>query len=265
MTSEANGDCIPPEDNENQLLLAPISETIEREEDGDFDRKTDCTESTLIDASFATSVKSIRLPDNTVLNKAEYKEFKNSLHQSQRHRIIESRRRVAEELKKHQEQLTKERQEMDHFERRVIKSFSERWSKQIPIGQKRPRGYSYSRCQSAGSVSLMGSYRIATGAGSAVPHYSRSFGSRRSFSAGAILPSSCMTCSARSSCTGDHEGHGRTIFGRKWSNAGLPQVFIYLIHDILYLYIFVGYVLFQSLLIIDVWQQTVSYLLDWVV
>ena len=222
MTSEADGDCIPPAEEDNQPILAPISESIEKEEDDNFDQETTCTESTLNDVSFATSVKSIKLPDNTVLDNTEYKEFNNSLHQSQRHRIIESRRRVAEELKKHQQQLTKERQEMDHFERRVIKSFSERWSKQIPIGQQRPRGYSYSRTQSAGSVSLMGSYRIATGAGSAVPHYTRNFGSRRSFSAGAILPSSCMKCSVRSSCTG--EGH--TIFGRKWSNAGLPQVII---------------------------------------
>lgn len=212
------GDCIPSVEDDTLPTLPPISETVHGEVE--TDQASNYPESTLNDVSVATSVKSIRLPENAILGKTEYKEFKKSLQQSQRHRIIESRRRMAEEQKMHQQQLTRERQDMDHFERRVIRSFSERWAKQIPAGQKRPRGYSYSRAQSAGSISLTGSYRIATGAGSAVPHYTRNLFSRRSFSAGAILPSSCMKCSVRASSKDEPP---RT-YGRRWSNAGLPQV-----------------------------------------
>ena len=214
MISPVSGDCIPEQEN----YLTPISET--ENEKAERVKLTSYSESTLNDVSLATSARSIRLPEDTLLNKTEYKEFTKSLHQSQRHRIIENRRRIAAELKTQQEQLEKERQEMDHFERRVIRSFSERWAKQIPIGHKRPRGYSYSRAQSAGSISLMGSYRLATGAGSAVPHYSRGLFSRRSFSAGAISPSSCMKCSVRAS--GIREPSPAR--GRSWRDAGLPQV-----------------------------------------
>ena len=179
-----------------------------------------------------SSSHSVRLPKTqTPLGVSSYSQFKTNLHAWERHRIIESRRRAAEAVKEHQAKMDEAAREMDLYERRVIRSFSERWSKQFPVGQRLPRGYTYSRAQSAGSVSLMpGSYRIGSGAGSALPHFSRNaVGSRlsRSVSAGAVTLSSCVRCSMRAS-----HSHGGDI-GQRWMGVGLPKVGL---HPFIYVY-----------------------------
>eukprot|EP00118_Oscarella_pearsei_P027637 m.1359 g.1359 ORF g.1359 m.1359 type:complete len:266 (+) comp6302_c0_seq1:39-836(+) len=191
--------------------------TVDDDNDGDV---SPATAPTTAPTTARSSSHSVRLPKDKTLSFESYSRFKTNLYGSERHRIVESRRQAAEAVKEHKRKMDEAAREMDHYERRVIQSFSERWSKQFPIGERRPRGYTYSRAQSAGSVSLMGNYRIGSGAGSALPHFSRNaVGSRlsRSLSAGAVSLSSCTKCSTRASHL--HEGDG----GRRWGGIGLPK------------------------------------------